>query len=149
MSLQWYWQVISVVMKCLMDAVMLHYQNSAQWTQWRLIRQYIFLNAILGNYWCCERHALKCHAICSIIIQVYLLPLLSNCFAQYYVTPLSCYNGTQLCHVISHINPMRTILTTTRALTLKHREAHGCIVSTVATDALVQKHQAISIHNAD
>ena len=31
----------------------------------------------------------------------------------------------------------------------KHRETHGCIVSTVATDALVLKHQAISIHNAD
>ena len=34
-------------------------------------------------------------------------------------------------------------------LTPKHRETHGCIVSTVATDALVLKHQAISIHNAD
>ena len=34
-------------------------------------------------------------------------------------------------------------------LTLKHRETHGCVVSTVTTDALVLKHQAISIHNAD
>ena len=34
-------------------------------------------------------------------------------------------------------------------LTLKHRETHGCVVSTVATDALVPKHQAYSIHNAD
>ena len=34
-------------------------------------------------------------------------------------------------------------------LTLKHGETHGCVVSTVATDALVLKHQAISIHNAD
>ena len=34
-------------------------------------------------------------------------------------------------------------------LTLKHRETHGCVVCTVATDALVLKHQAISIHNAD
>ena len=34
-------------------------------------------------------------------------------------------------------------------LILKHREPHGCVVSTVATDALVLKHQAISIHNAD
>ena len=34
-------------------------------------------------------------------------------------------------------------------LTLKHRETHGCVVSTVATDALVLKHQVISIHNAD
>ena len=35
------------------------------------------------------------------------------------------------------------------ALTLKHWEIHGCIVSTVATDTLVLKHQAISIRNAD
>ena len=34
-------------------------------------------------------------------------------------------------------------------LALKHREKHGCVVSTVATDALVLKHQPISIHNAD
>ena len=34
-------------------------------------------------------------------------------------------------------------------LTLEHRETHGCVVSTVATDALVLKHQAITIHNAD
>ena len=33
--------------------------------------------------------------------------------------------------------------------TLKHRETHGCVVSTVATDALVLKCQVISIHNAD
>ena len=37
----------------------------------------------------------------------------------------------------------------TRWLTLKHQDTHGCIVSTVATDALVLKHQAISIHIAD
>ena len=36
-----------------------------------------------------------------------------------------------------------------RMLTPKHRETHGCVVSTVATDALVLKHQAITIHNAD
>ena len=34
-------------------------------------------------------------------------------------------------------------------LTLKHRKTHGCVVRTVATDALVLKHQAISMHNAD
>ena len=33
----------------------------------------------------------------------------------------------------------------TQSLTLKHREMHGCVVSTVDTDALVLKHQAISI----
>ena len=31
----------------------------------------------------------------------------------------------------------------------KHRETHECVVSTVPTDALMLKHQAISIHNAD
>ena len=41
------------------------------------------------------------------------------------------------------------ILCCKMCLTLKHRETHGCVVSTVATDALVLKHQTISIHNAD
>ena len=36
-----------------------------------------------------------------------------------------------------------------KILTLKHQKTHGCVVSTVATDALVLKHQDISIHNAD
>ena len=36
-----------------------------------------------------------------------------------------------------------------QCLTLKQRETHGCVVSTMATDALVLKHQAINIHNAD
>ena len=40
---------------------------------------------------------------------------------------------------MSHMNP----------LTPKHWEMYGCVVSKVATDALVLKHQAISIHNAD
>ena len=34
-------------------------------------------------------------------------------------------------------------------LTLKHRETHGCVVSIVATDVLVLKHQAISILSTD
>ena len=34
-------------------------------------------------------------------------------------------------------------------LTLKHQETHGCVVSTVATVALVLKHQAISILSTD
>ena len=34
-------------------------------------------------------------------------------------------------------------------LTLIDRETHGCIVSTMTTDALMLKNQAISIHNAD
>ena len=37
----------------------------------------------------------------------------------------------------------------TMHLNLKHQEMHGCVVITVATDALVLKHQVISIHNAD
>ena len=36
-----------------------------------------------------------------------------------------------------------------QCLTLKHRETYGCVVSTVATDALVLKHQAISILSTD
>ena len=35
------------------------------------------------------------------------------------------------------------------ALTHKQLETYGCILSTVATDALVLKHQGISIYNAD
>ena len=34
-------------------------------------------------------------------------------------------------------------------LTLKRQEVHGCIRSSAATDALVLKHQAISIYGAD
>ena len=34
-------------------------------------------------------------------------------------------------------------------LTFKHQETHGCVVSTAATDALVLKHQVISILSAD
>ena len=34
-------------------------------------------------------------------------------------------------------------------LTLKYREKHGCVVSTVATDAVVLKHQVISFLNTD
>ena len=34
-------------------------------------------------------------------------------------------------------------------LTPKHRETHECVVSAVATDAPVLKHQATNIHNAD
>ena len=33
-------------------------------------------------------------------------------------------------------------------LTHKQLETHVCVISTVATDALVLKHQAISMHNA-
>ena len=40
-------------------------------------------------------------------------------------------------------------LQTYTSLTPKKRETHVCVVSTVATDALVLKHQTISIHNAD
>ena len=34
-------------------------------------------------------------------------------------------------------------------LTPKQLETHGCVLSVVATDALVPKHQAISTHSAD
>ena len=44
---------------------------------------------------------------------------------------------------------MMSLLKLAIDLTPKNRETHGCVVSTVATDALVLKHQTISIHNAD
>ena len=34
-------------------------------------------------------------------------------------------------------------------VTHKQQEKHGCILNTVATDALVIKHQAISTHSTD
>ena len=34
-------------------------------------------------------------------------------------------------------------------LTHKHLEMHGCLFSTVDTDALVLKHQGVSIHSDD
>ena len=34
-------------------------------------------------------------------------------------------------------------------LTYKQLETHGCVLSIVATDALVLKHQAIGIYSAD
>ena len=46
-------------------------------------------------------------------------------------------------------NKINATATVWSLLTLKHRETHVCVVNTVATDALVLKHQAISIHNAD
>ena len=49
----------------------------------------------------------------------------------------------------TNVLPISWFFSIIACLTLKHREKHGCVVSTVATDALVLKHQAISIHNAD
>ena len=54
-------------------------------------------------------------------------------------------NSTNFDHDIWH----HMTLLDYNKLTLKHRETHGYLVSTVATDALMLKHQAISIHNAD
>ena len=41
------------------------------------------------------------------------------------------------------------IIISEKNLTPKHRETHRWVVSTMAIDALMLKHQAISIHNAD
>ena len=48
-----------------------------------------------------------------------------------------------------YVRLMTTSFNLDTILTLKHREMHGRVVTTAATDALVLKHQAISIHNAD
>ena len=51
--------------------------------------------------------------------------------------------------IINNMGDLCYILFIWMSLTLKHRETNGCVVSTMATDALVLKHQVISIHNAD
>ena len=61
---------------------------------------------------------------------------------------LSCMTDvTDVLHVFSI--PQNIYNCPFSKLTLKHRETHGCVVSTVATDALVLKHQAISILSTD
>ena len=40
------------------------------------------------------------------------------------------------------------LVTTVVLLTHKDLETHGCVLSTVATDALVLEHQAIGTHSA-
>ena len=42
-----------------------------------------------------------------------------------------------------------TIVVLNLLLTPKQLEMHGCVLSSVATDDLVLKHQAISTHSAD
>ena len=44
---------------------------------------------------------------------------------------------------------MRTMFSGVNVLTHEHLEMLVCIISIVATDALVLKHQGISIHTAD
>ena len=44
---------------------------------------------------------------------------------------------------------MAAICFSLNVLTHKQLETHGCLLRTVATDALVPMHQAISIHNSD
>ena len=58
------------------------------------------------------------------------------------------YNIRPTISFLAHTPAFDTIVTS-HYLILKHREMHGCMVSTEDTDALVLKHQAISIHNAD
>ena len=60
----------------------------------------------------------------------------SNCFYQQNLPPINLTKTHR---------QQRTSVDLTR----KQLETHGHILSTVATDALVLKHQAISIHSAD
>ena len=53
------------------------------------------------------------------------------------------------CVLMFSVPMVSTVGDKRKNLTLKHRETHGCVVSTVATDALVLKHQAISILSTD
>ena len=62
---------------------------------------------------------------------------------------ISIHNSNQLQSEIIVCKMAAILYPDLNVLTLKHRETHGCIVSTVATDALVLKHQVISILNAN
>ena len=48
-----------------------------------------------------------------------------------------------------YIPVVKKTITAWLALTHEQLEAQRCMLSTVATDALVLKHQVISIHSAD
>ena len=53
-----------------------------------------------------------------------------------------------LCHIIAfHWQSFHKHLA--QSLTHKQLETHGCILSNVAADVLVLKHQAISTHSAN
>ena len=63
-------------------------------------------------------------------------------WVQYTPIPPSVERGIMMVRLSMHI-------CATRSQWVKHLETHGCVLTTVATDALVLKHQAISIHCAD
>ena len=44
---------------------------------------------------------------------------------------------------------LKRLFTLPQTLTYKHLQTHGCVLSTVATNTLALKHNAIIIHNAD
>ena len=67
-----------------------------------------------------------------------------DCYVHFIWESCGLANGSQL--IVALLTPSPTRIA---KLTLKHRETHGCVVSTVATDALVLKHQAISILSTD
>ena len=51
--------------------------------------------------------------------------------------------------MLGKISVLQNICCAEAVLTLKRRETHEYVLSAVATDVLVLKHQAISIHSAD
>ena len=59
-----------------------------------------------------------------------------------------CYQGCDW-QQVSMVLVMACCLTNDKPLTLKQLEMYGCILSIVATDPLVLKHQTISAHNAE
>ena len=82
----------------------------------------------------------RMHFICTVWLANRLYQVYST--GRYYHTGLAWY-GFLSCPSLELQVPNLVWLTP------KHREMHGCVVSTAATNALVLKHQAISIHNAD
>ena len=96
--------------------------------------------------------------VCMIIAKIYILnfAMFLRLFYPHspYFSLLWCY---WLVNMVNFMAPgkrnirkgIKWPIVAPSCLTLKHRETHGCVVSTVATDALVLKHQAISILSTD
>ena len=83
---------------------------------------------------------------CDLFLTVGLFDEFNNClWLKYYLWHLLLTRSMFL----NKNHACRPINLKPQVLTLKHGETHGCVVSTVATDALVLKHQTISIYNAD
>ena len=138
---------------------------SQHWFKWYLgaIRQHAIILAIIDQYLSCYIYMWMENLF--FLIMVEFSPIFSNFFMKYkfiiifikaihFVNSLFPGNMFILKLWLKHISWSKIELFLGKwiqncSLTLKRRETHGCVVSTVAIDALVLKHQAIIIQNAD